>query len=147
MIVDTSALVAILRSEPDARDYAVAIEKAPVRRISAANLLEAAIVIDGSRDETASRSFDTLIDAAGSIIEPVTEEQARTAREAYRRFGRGSGHPAKLNLRRLLRLRSVKSDQRAVAVQRTGLSAHRHPVGPALPLRGASFTPRDRAPP
>ncbi|MFC5357002.1 type II toxin-antitoxin system VapC family toxin [Azospirillum himalayense] len=97
MIVDTSALVAILRSEPDALDYAVAIEKAPVRRISAANFLEAAIVIDSSRDETASRSFDTLIDAAGLIIEPVTEEQARTARDAYRRFGRGSGHPAKLN--------------------------------------------------
>ncbi|WP_349595723.1 type II toxin-antitoxin system VapC family toxin [Azospirillum argentinense] len=45
----------------------------------------------------ASRGFDTLVDAAGLVIEPVTEEQARTARDAYRRFGRGSGHPAKLN--------------------------------------------------
>lgn len=97
MILDRSALVAILRSEPDAADYAVAIEKAPIRRISAANFLETAIVIDGSRDDLASSGFDKLVGAAGLIIEPVTEEQARTARDAYRRFGRGSGHPAKLN--------------------------------------------------
>ncbi|CAO3446071.1 Toxin 1, PIN domain [Azospirillum argentinense] len=67
------------------------------QRAATANFLETAIVIDGSRDSIASRGFDTLVDAAGLVIEPVTEEQARTARDAYRRFGRGSGHPAKLN--------------------------------------------------
>jgi ribonuclease VapC len=97
MIIDTSALIAILRDEPDAALYAAAIEDATSRRISAANFLEAAIVIDGSRDAIASRRFDELCVEARLVIEPVTEAQARTAREAYRDFGRGSRHPAKLN--------------------------------------------------
>ncbi len=67
------------------------------RRISAANFLEAAIIIDGSRDPIASRRFDEFVREARLLIEPVTEAQARIAREAYRDFGRGSGHPAKLN--------------------------------------------------
>jgi len=97
MIVDTSALIAILRDEPEAALYAMAIESAPRRRISAANILETAVVIDGSRDPVASRRFDELVKAAGLIIEPVTEEQARIARDAYRDFGKGGGHPAQLN--------------------------------------------------
>jgi ribonuclease VapC len=97
MIVDTSALIAILRDEPEAHAFAVAIADADCRRISAANYLEAAIVIDGSRDPIASRRFDDLLREAGISIEPVTEEQARVAREAYRDFGRGSGHAARLN--------------------------------------------------
>src|SRR5207249_6493755 len=70
---------------------------AGIRRISAANFVEAAIVIDGSRDPIASRRFDDLIKEAQLVIESVTEAQARIAREAYRDFGKGSGHPAKLN--------------------------------------------------
>lgn len=97
MIVDSSALLAILRAEPGALRYAQAIENVTPRRISAANFLETAIVIDGSRDPVASRRFDELIHAAGIIIEPVTREQAIIAREAYRDFGKGSGHPAQLN--------------------------------------------------
>ena len=97
MIVDTSSLVAILRDEPDAAAHAGAIEAARVRRVSAANYLEAAIVIDGSRDPVASRRFDELCREAQITIEPVTEAQARIARDAYRDFGRGSGHPASLN--------------------------------------------------
>ena len=97
MIIDTSALIAILRDEPEAIACAKAIEGAARRRISAANFVEAAIVIDGSRDPIASRRFDDLVTAAQLMIEPVTEAQARIAREAYRDFGRGSGHPAKLN--------------------------------------------------
>jgi ribonuclease VapC len=97
MIIDTSALIAILRDEADADSYAKAIEAAESRRISAANFLEAAIVIDLSRDPIASRRFDELCQEAELAIEPVTEAQARIAREAYRDFGRGSGHPAKLN--------------------------------------------------
>ena len=98
MIIDTSALIAILRDEPDANVYAIAIEKNVNRRLSAANFVETALVIDGSRDPVASRRFDDLIRAAQIVIEPVTEIQARIAREAYRDFGKGSGHPAKLNL-------------------------------------------------
>jgi ribonuclease VapC len=97
VIIDTSALVAILRNEPDARECAVAIERNPIRRLSAANYLETALVIDGSRDPIASRRFDDLMQQARILIEPVTEYQAKIAREAYRDFGKGSGHPAKLN--------------------------------------------------
>jgi len=97
MIVDTSALVAILRAEPDAAVFARAIQTARARRISAANYLEAAAVIDGSRDPVASRRVDELLREANIIIEPVTELQARIARAAYRDFGPGSGHPARLN--------------------------------------------------
>ncbi len=97
MIVDSSALLAILREEPEGRACAEAMERAQSRRISAANFLECAIVIDGSRDPVASRRFDELIREAGLVIESVTEAQARIAREAYRDFGKGSGHPAQLN--------------------------------------------------
>lgn len=97
MIVDTSALIAILRDEPEAGACARAIEAASDRRISAANFLEAAIVIDGSRDPVASRRLDDLLKEAGIVVEPVTAAQAGIARDAYRDFGRGSGHPARLN--------------------------------------------------
>jgi ribonuclease VapC len=97
MIIDTSAIVAILRAEPEALAFAKAIETAVIRRISAANFVEAAIVIDGSHNPIASRRFDDLVKEAQLVIEPVTEAQAQIARKAYRDFGRGSGHPAKLN--------------------------------------------------
>lgn len=97
MIVDTSALIAILRDEEDAMAYARAIAKATIRRISAATYVETAAVIDTSRDPIASRRFDDLLHEARFAIESVTEAQARIAREAYRDFGRGSGHPARLN--------------------------------------------------
>ena len=97
MIVDTSALISILRAEPEAADCAKAIAEADKCRVSAANFVEAAIVIDGSRDAIASRRFDDLVREAELVIEPVTDAQARIAREAYRDFGKGTGHPAKLN--------------------------------------------------
>jgi ribonuclease VapC len=97
MIIDSSALIAILRNEPEAMTCARAIEAASRRRISAANFVESAIVIDGSRDPVASRRFDDLVKEAQLVVEPVTEAQARIAREAFRDFGRGSGHPARLN--------------------------------------------------
>ena len=98
MIVDTSALIAILRGESDAVSFAEAIENATVRRLSAMNYVEAAAVVEWSRDPVANRRFDDLLQQAGIVIEDVTEKQARIARDAYRDFGRGSGHPAKLNL-------------------------------------------------
>lgn len=97
MIIDTSALIAILRNEPEARKFAQAIGNSSTRRISAVNFVEAAFVIDGSRDPIASRRFDDLIREASLSIEAVTESQARIAREAYRDFGKKSGHRAKLN--------------------------------------------------
>ena len=97
MILDTSALIAILRFEAEAREFAEIIERATQRRISAVTYVECGAVIDGSRDPIASRRFDELVETAQIAIEPVTESQARIARQAYRDFGKGSGHPAKLN--------------------------------------------------
>ena len=97
MIVDTSALLAVLRDEPEAATLARAIAGARTRRLSAANFLEAAIVVDASGDPVASRRYDDLLEAAAIAIEPVTEEQARIGRAAYHDFGKGSGHPAQLN--------------------------------------------------
>ncbi len=97
MIIDASAIIAILRDEPEARSCAKAIASARSRRVSAVNYVEAAVVIDGSRDPVASRRFEDLFRAAQVVIEAVTEAQARIAREAYRDFGKGSGHPAGLN--------------------------------------------------
>jgi ribonuclease VapC len=98
VIIDTSALVAILRDEPDARTYAEAIEAANDRRISAATYVEVGAVIDGARDPVASRRVDRLLQAGHVTIEPVTEEQARIARDAYRDFGKRGGSRAGLNL-------------------------------------------------
>jgi ribonuclease VapC len=97
MIIDASALIAILRDEPDARAFAKAIAGTKIRRVSAVNYVEAAAVIDASRSPVASRRLDDLFREAELIIETVTEAQARIAREAYRDFGKGSGHPAGLN--------------------------------------------------
>jgi ribonuclease VapC len=98
MIIDTSAVLAILRDEPEAAAYAEAIQRAGSRRMSAASFVEAAAVIDGGGDPVASRGIDDLVDAAHIVIDPVTPAQARIARAAFRDFGRASGHPARLNL-------------------------------------------------
>jgi ribonuclease VapC len=96
MIIDTSAVLAILLNESDAAIFAGAIEKFADRRMSAANYLEAALVIDNRGDAVAQREFDRFLKRSGIIIEPVTFEQARIAREAYRDFGKGR-HRAGLN--------------------------------------------------
>lgn len=97
MILDSSAVIAILRSEPEAERFSGMIAAAEPRRLSAANFLETSVIIDASHDPIASRRFDEFIAAARIRIEAVTEQQARIARAAYHDFGRGSGHPARLN--------------------------------------------------
>lgn len=97
MIVDTSAVVAILRDEPEAVWCSRAIEAYEPRLMSAATLVGVGAVIDGSRDPIASRQLDALLTESAMRIEPVTERQARLAREAYRDFGKSSGHRAGLN--------------------------------------------------
>jgi ribonuclease VapC len=97
MIIDTSAIIAILRDEPEALSCAKAIASTSSRRVSAVNFVEAAIVIDASRSPVASRRFDDLFREAELVVEPVTEAQARIAREAYRDFGKGRGQTAGLN--------------------------------------------------
>jgi ribonuclease VapC len=97
LIVDTSALVAILRQEPGARQFADAMQAAPHLSVSVATLFETSVVIDAARDPVISRELDDLVRRAGVELHAVTAQQGRIAREAYRDFGRGSGHPAKLN--------------------------------------------------
>jgi ribonuclease VapC len=97
VIVDTSALIAILKVEPDGVLYEQALASSPVNRISAATYLEASIVLDRARDPVASLRLDELLEVGEFTIEPVTPTQARIARAAYREFGKGSGHRAALN--------------------------------------------------
>jgi ribonuclease VapC len=96
MIVDSSAVIAVLRDEPEASALAGAMDRAPACRISAVGYVEAAVVIDASRSPISSRRFDDFFREIEIQIESVTPEQARIAREAYRDFGKGS-HPAGLN--------------------------------------------------
>lgn len=96
MIVDTSAVLAILFNESDAETYARAIAGADSRRISAANFVEAAIVVEAQTQASGSRQFDAFFRRAGIVIEAVTEEQAHAARQAYTDFGKGH-HAAGLN--------------------------------------------------
>ena len=98
MIVDTSAIVAIIRGEPEAAIYARLIGEADVARISAATYVELGIVIDGRHDPLLSSALDRFVVDAGLRVEPLTPEQARIARDAYRRFGRTSGSRARLNM-------------------------------------------------
>ena len=98
MIVDTSAIVAVLRGEDGARTYASIIESAPIARISAATYVELAVVIDGIGEPVMSGSLDPFLATMAVVIEPLTASQARIARSAYQRFGKGSGHPARLNM-------------------------------------------------
>lgn len=98
MIVDTSALVAVLLDEPEAPAIARTMSAAPACRISAATYLELAVVVDGRRDATLSGAVDALLRRGRMEVVPFTPAQALIARDAYRRFGRGSGHPANLNM-------------------------------------------------
>lgn len=98
MIVDSSAVLAILHAEPDAERFAVAMEKsATPLRMSACNYLEVALVLDSQRDPIASRKLDEFFERAAIIVEPFTAKQAAIARQAWRDFGKGSGHRAGLN--------------------------------------------------
>ena len=96
MIVDTSAVIAILRGEAEASAMASALDRTQICRISAANYFEAAVVTDSNRNPVLSRRLDDLLRDAAVVVEPITLRQAEIAREAYRDFGKGR-HKAGLN--------------------------------------------------
>ncbi len=96
MVIDTSALVAILTNEPDAPTMEAAIERDPVRLVSAATLVEASIVIEARFGEVGGRELDLLVHKAQIEIVAFDQEQAELARDAYRTYGKGR-HPAGLN--------------------------------------------------
>ena len=97
MIIDTSALLAVLFAEPEREAILEAMMTASDLRISAATYVEAGVVVDGRKEPVLSRDLDDLVATLSIAIAPLTEDQARIARQAYRDFGRGSGHPARLN--------------------------------------------------
>ena len=98
MIVDSSALIAVLQQEPDAQAISAALESSAERvAVSAATLFEASIIADRARDPSVGRRFDEICAQIGFDVIPFDRAQARIAREAYRDFGRSSGHPARLN--------------------------------------------------
>ncbi len=96
MIVDSSAVVAILLREPDARRYARAIQTTSPCRMSVANVLEASIVVESRGGAEAGYALDVLLEQGDIELVPVTTEQLAAARRAWRRFGKGN-HPAGLN--------------------------------------------------
>lgn len=98
MIVDTSALVAILVGEEDADELLGVLVSASAPKISAATLVEAGIVLDSRASPQQRRRLDDLLKVAGVEVVPFDERQAEVARAACADFGRGSGHPAQLNL-------------------------------------------------
>lgn len=98
MIVDTSALVAVLRDEVDAERYATALGRAARTRMSAATLVELGIVVRGTGDPVLEAKLEELLQRVAVEIEPFTAEHVAVARQAHRDYGRGTGHPARLNL-------------------------------------------------
>jgi ribonuclease VapC len=96
MIIDSSALIAILRNEPEAQAFSEVIEREEFVRISAGTLFEASRVADKFGSPKLSARFDETVERSRLIVEPFTAAQARVARQAYRDYGKGSGHPANL---------------------------------------------------
>ena len=96
MVIDTSAIVAILFDEPERRRFNELIEADGIRLISAATFLEAALVVESRRGEAAGRELDLLMHRAQVSVVPVDVEQAEVARVAWRRYGKGR-HAAGLN--------------------------------------------------
>ena len=97
MTIDSSALIAILKRESGWEMLSEALDTAKSSRMSAGSFLETSIVVDGWRNPVLSREWDDLVERFSIHIEPVTESQAKIARQAYRDYGKGSGHPANLN--------------------------------------------------
>ena len=96
MVIDSSAIIAVLLNEANAAQIAEAIDSGSQRLLSAANLLEASIGIESRKGEAAGRELDLLIYRAAIEVVAVDQDQAEIARIAWRRYGRGR-HPAGLN--------------------------------------------------
>ena len=96
MVLDTSALLAILMAAPEAEGFAVAIEQDPIRLVSAGSMLETAIVAESRWGDAGGRELDLLLFKTGISLTPVDAEQVEIARQAFRLFGKGR-HPAGLN--------------------------------------------------
>jgi ribonuclease VapC len=97
MVVDTSALLAVLFQEPEADRIARSIASDPRRLASAFTVLETAIVVEARKGEPGGRELDLLLHRIELESVPLTASLVEVARDAWRRFGRGK-HPANLNI-------------------------------------------------
>ncbi|WP_301102365.1 type II toxin-antitoxin system VapC family toxin [Propionivibrio sp.] len=98
MVIDTSAVLAWLKHEPERERIVAALEAHKVCRISAVSLLEANIVVRAREHHTMPGKLQRFLEEIGAIVMPFDEQQARLADEAFQRYGKVQGHPAQLNL-------------------------------------------------
>jgi ribonuclease VapC len=124
MILDTSAIVAVIANEPEARQFQEAILAAESLAISAVTVLETSIVLHRRLGAEASRAFDEWLRDCGVIVVPFDFEQATEATNAFSRYGKGQGHPAQLNI-----CDCASYAPRAIAVQGCRLQQDRHRPG------------------
>jgi ribonuclease VapC len=96
MVLDTSALLALLLDEPEAEEFRTAVDEDATRLVSAATLLETALVIESRKGVPGGHELDLLLHKADVIVVPVDADHVSEARRAYRRFGKGR-HAAGLN--------------------------------------------------
>lgn len=96
MVIDSSAILAVLQQEPDAVAVSQALLQGHVRRLSVANFVEVSMVVEARHADAGIRELDNLLHRAAIEIVAVDEHQARIAREAFRHFGKGR-HRAGLN--------------------------------------------------
>jgi ribonuclease VapC len=116
MVLDTSALLALLLDEPEAEDFRAAVEGDATRLVSAATLLETALVIEARKRVPGGRELDALIHKAEIVVVPVDAEHVAEARQACRRVGKGR-HAAGLNVGDLFAY-ALARVRRAAALQR-----------------------------
>lgn len=121
MVIDTSAIVAILAAEPEAEHFAALIEAVPRPLVSAASMVEAGIVLGPEHAAT----LDAFVAAAGLEVVPVDEAQSRAAREAHRRFGRGSPSRVRLTFGDCFSYGPGQDERPAAAVEGGRLRPHR----------------------
>jgi ribonuclease VapC len=98
MVLDTSAIVAVIASEPDAIQYRSAMLGATSLAMSAVAVLESKIVLRSRHGEAAVEAFNQTLEGAGIEIVPFGAPMAELAFDAFRRYGKGQGHPARLNI-------------------------------------------------
>jgi ribonuclease VapC len=98
MVIDTSAVLAWLKQEPERGRIVAALEAHPVCRISAVSLLEAHIVVRAREHPAMLDKLQRFLEEIGAVVMPFDERQARLADAAFQRYGKGQGHPAQLNL-------------------------------------------------
>lgn len=96
MVIDTSALLAILQNEPERRKFNEAIEAAETRSLSTASFLETSMIVESRYGADGVRDLDLLIAKAKVSLVPVDEDQAHLARQSFQKYGKGR-HPAALN--------------------------------------------------